>query len=125
RQRDRLAARARGQPREGRDRKLDADLCPRHRVRLDRCPARLRRAETVASSMGRAPNGLGSQRMKGWSILIGALLVGVIVGFVVANRGPALIAPYVSKSSSGAGEHIEGQVVRKQREGNRLLVKIN
>ena len=63
--------------------------------------------------------------MRGWSILIGAFLVGVVVGFVVANRGPALIAPYVSKSISGTGEHIEGQVVRKQREGNRLLVKIN
>ena len=63
--------------------------------------------------------------MRGWSILIGTFLVGVVVGFAVANRGPALIAPYVSKSISGAGEHIEGQVVRKQREGNRLLVKVN
>jgi len=75
--------------------------------------------------MGRAPEGLGSPRMRGWSILIGTLLVGVVVGFAVANRGPALIAPYVHKATSGAGEHIEGQVVRKQREGNRLLVKIN
>jgi hypothetical protein len=63
--------------------------------------------------------------MRGWSILIGTFLVGVVVGFAVANRGPALIAPYVPKLSSGPGEHIEGQVVRKQREGNRLLVKIN
>jgi len=28
------------------------------------------------------------------------------------------------KAVSGPGEHIEGQVVRKQRDGNRLLVKI-
>jgi hypothetical protein len=63
--------------------------------------------------------------MRGWTILIGTFLIGVVVGFAVANRGPALIAPYVPKVSSGPGEHIEGQVVRKQREGNRLLVKVN
>src|SRR5690242_5047880 len=63
--------------------------------------------------------------MRGWTVLIGTLLVGVVVGFTVANRGPAFMAPYVHKASSGNGEHIEGQVVRKQREGNRLLVKIN
>jgi TOBE domain len=63
--------------------------------------------------------------MRGWTILIGTFVVGVVVGFSVANRGPALIAPYIHKASSGSGEHIEGQVVRKQREGNRLLVKIN
>src|SRR5207237_4842651 len=62
--------------------------------------------------------------MRGLVILIGAFLVGVVVGFGVANRGPALIAPYLPKASSGSGEHIEGQVVRKQRDGNRLLVKI-
>src|SRR5262245_455275 len=63
--------------------------------------------------------------MRGWTILIGTFVIGVVVGFSVANRAPALIAPYVHKASSGTGEHIEGQVVRKQREGNRLLVKIN
>lgn len=63
--------------------------------------------------------------MRGWTILIGTFLVGVVAGFSVAARGPALIAPYVHRASIGTGEHIEGQVVRKQREGNRLLVKIN
>ena len=57
-------------------------------------------------------------------ILVGTFLVGAIVGFGVANRGPAWIAPYFPKAGSGSGEHIEGQVVRKQRDGNRLLVKI-
>ena len=57
-------------------------------------------------------------------ILLGTFLVGVAVGIGAANRGPALIAPYVPKAVSGVGKQIEGQVVRKQRDGNRLLVKI-
>ena len=48
----------------------------------------------------------------------------VAVGIGAANRGPALIAPYLPKAVSGVGGQIEGQVVRKQRDGNRLLVKI-
>jgi TOBE domain len=62
--------------------------------------------------------------MRGWVILIGTFLIGAVVGFGAATRGPALIAPYFPRASSAVGEHIEGQVVRKQREGNRLLVKI-
>jgi hypothetical protein len=62
--------------------------------------------------------------MRGWVILIGTFLVGLVVGVGVANRGSALIASYFPNSASGAGEHVEGQVVRKQREGNRLLVKV-
>ena len=57
-------------------------------------------------------------------ILFGTFLVGVAVGVGAANRGPALIAPYLPKAVSGPGQHLEGQVVRKQRDGNRLLVKI-
>ena len=62
--------------------------------------------------------------MRGWLILICTFLVGVAVGVGLANRGPALIAPYLPKAVIGPSEHIEGQVVRKQRDGNRLLVKI-
>jgi hypothetical protein len=62
--------------------------------------------------------------VRGWLILICTLLVGVVVGVGLANRGPALIAPYWPKAINGPGEHIEGQVVRKQRDGNRLLVKL-
>ncbi len=46
------------------------------------------------------------------------------VGVGLANRGPALIAPYLPKAVIRPSEHIEGQVVRKQRDGNRLLVKV-
>ena len=63
--------------------------------------------------------------MRGWVVLIGTFLIGLVAGIGAANRGPALIAPYFPKASSGPGEHIEGQVVRKQREGNRLLVKVS
>ena len=62
--------------------------------------------------------------MRGWVILLGTFLVGVAVGIGAANRGPALVAPYLPKAVSGVGKQIEGQVVRKQRDGNRLLVKI-
>jgi TOBE domain len=62
--------------------------------------------------------------MRGWVILVATFLVGAVVGFGAASRGPGLIAPYLPKTGGGSGEHIEGQVVRKQRDGNRLLVKI-
>jgi len=39
------------------------------------------------------------------------------------TKGPALVAPYLPQSISGQSERIEGEVVRKQREGNRLLVR--
>jgi hypothetical protein len=61
---------------------------------------------------------------KGWLILTVTLLVGFVLGIGVATRGLALVAPYIPHSVSGGGERIEGQVVRKQREGNRLLVKV-
>jgi len=62
--------------------------------------------------------------MRGWVILLGTFLVGVLVGIGAANRGPALLAPYLPKAVSGSGNRLEGQVIRKQREGNRLLVKL-
>jgi len=63
--------------------------------------------------------------VRGWLILICIFLVGAVVGIGLANKGPALIGAYLPKAVSGPGEHIEGQVVRKQRDGNRLLVKIS
>ena len=63
--------------------------------------------------------------MRGWVILIGSFLVGAVVGAGVATRGSSLIAPYWPKVASAPGEHIEGQIVRKQRDGNRLLVKVS
>lgn len=62
---------------------------------------------------------------KGWLILTVTLLVGFVLGVGAATKGPAFVAPYIPHSVSGAGERLEGQVVRKQREGNRLLVKVS
>ena len=67
---------------------------------------------------------MGEAVMRGWVILLVTFAVGVVVGIGVGNRGPALVAPYLPKSVSGSGQTIEGQVVRKQRDGNRLLVKL-
>jgi hypothetical protein len=63
--------------------------------------------------------------MRGWVILTITLVIGVLIGVGVATRGPAFIAPYLPKAVRGANARIEGQVVRKQRDGNRLLVKVD
>ena len=62
--------------------------------------------------------------MKGWLILSFTLAIGIVLGVGAMTKGPALVAPYLPKSISGQSERIEGDVVRKQRDGNRLLVKI-
>jgi hypothetical protein len=63
--------------------------------------------------------------VRGWLILVGIFVVGVVVGVGVASRGPALVSQYLPRTVSGSGERVEGQVVRKQRDGNRLLVKVS
>jgi len=62
--------------------------------------------------------------VRGWLILIVTLLIGVILGVGAATMGPALVAPYLPTSIGGHSERVEGEVVRKQREGNRLLLKV-
>jgi len=62
--------------------------------------------------------------VRGWLILTVTLLTGVILGIGAATMGPALVAPYLPKSISGQGERIQGEVLRKQREANRLLLKV-
>ena len=63
--------------------------------------------------------------MRGWLILSVTLVIGIALGIGAAIRGPAFVAPYWPKAVNGASARIVGQVVRKQRDGNRLLVKIN
>jgi hypothetical protein len=62
--------------------------------------------------------------MRGWLILSCTLVIGILLGVGATTKGPALVAPYLPKSISGQSERIEGEVVRKQREGNRLLLKV-
>lgn len=62
--------------------------------------------------------------MRGWLILSVTLVTGFVLGIGAATKGPAVVAPYLPSKVGGAHERIEGQVVRKQRDGNRLLVKV-
>ncbi len=62
--------------------------------------------------------------VRGWLILSFTFLTGFVLGVGAATRGPALVAPYLPKSISGQSERIEGEVLRKQREANRLLLKV-
>ncbi len=62
--------------------------------------------------------------MRGSLILTFTLLAGVILGIGAATMGPALVAPYLPKSMGGQGVRIEGEVLGKQREANRLLLKV-
>ena len=62
--------------------------------------------------------------VRGWLILAGTLLTGVILGIGATTMGPALVAPYLPKSISGQGERLQGEVLRKQREASRLLLKV-
>lgn len=62
--------------------------------------------------------------MKGWVVLSVTLLIGIGLGAAVVARGPSVVAPYLPKSMNAPSTRIEGQVVRKQRDGNRLLVKV-
>lgn len=62
--------------------------------------------------------------MRGWLILMGTLLAGVMLGIGAATLGPPLVAPYLPRSLGTPVERIQGEVLRKQREANRLLLKV-
>jgi hypothetical protein len=62
--------------------------------------------------------------VRGWLILVATLLAGVILGIGAATMGPVVVTPYLPKSMSGQGERMQAEVLRKQREANRLLLKV-
>src|ERR1700732_826393 len=62
--------------------------------------------------------------MKGWLILSVTLAMGIALGGGGMKKGPAGVAPSLPHALRGQSERIEGEVVRKQRDGNRLLVKV-
>jgi small basic protein len=62
--------------------------------------------------------------MKGWTILIGALLVGVALGVVGTLRLPSLAEPYLHSRLSAPTHVVEGRVTKKVREQDRVLARI-
>jgi hypothetical protein len=62
--------------------------------------------------------------VRGWLILVATLLTGIILGIGAATMGPVVVAPYLPKSMSGQGERMQAEVLRKQRDANRLLLKV-
>ena len=62
--------------------------------------------------------------MRGWTILIATLLVGAGLGAAGMVYLPPMVDPYLPKELRIRARVVEGQVMSKQREPNRLLVKI-
>ena len=62
--------------------------------------------------------------MKGWTILIGAVLVGVILGVVGTLKFPSWAEPYLPARFSPPTQTVEGQVTKKLREANRVLLRV-
>jgi hypothetical protein len=62
--------------------------------------------------------------MRGGLIIGSVLAIRIAIGVGAVTKGPGLVAPYLPKSISEQGERIDGEVVRKQREGNRPLLKV-
>jgi hypothetical protein len=62
--------------------------------------------------------------VRGWTILIVTLLVGAVLGVAGMVYGPPIVDPYLPKDLRIRARVVEGQVTNKQREPNRLLLKI-
>lgn len=62
--------------------------------------------------------------MRGWVILIVTLLVGAALGIAGMVYVPPRVDPYLPKELRLKSRIVEGQVLQKQREGNRVLVKV-
>jgi len=62
--------------------------------------------------------------MRGWTLLIVTLLVGAGLGAAGTVYLPSMVDPYLPQKLRIRAHIVEGQVLNKQREPNRLLVKI-
>jgi hypothetical protein len=62
--------------------------------------------------------------MRVWTLLIVTLLVGAGLGAAGTVYLPPMVDPYLPAQLRIRARVVEGQVVNKQREPNRLLVKI-
>jgi hypothetical protein len=85
------------------------------------------RAITRALALGESAcaRGLRYHRaMRGWLTLIVTLLVGAALGIAATIYLPERVDPYLPKELRLQARVVEGQVIQKQREGNRVLVKV-
>src|SRR5262245_58560648 len=62
--------------------------------------------------------------MRGWIILIVTLLVGAALGVAGTIYVPPRVDPYLPQGLRLRARVVEGQVIQKQRDGNRVLVKV-
>jgi small basic protein len=62
--------------------------------------------------------------MRGWTILIGAVLVGVILGVVGTLKFPSWAEPYLHARFGPPTHTVEGQVTKKLREADRVLLRV-
>jgi hypothetical protein len=62
--------------------------------------------------------------MRGWLVLTVTLLVGAALGVAATIYGPPAVDPYLPAQLRLRARVVEGQVLQKQREGSRVLVKI-
>jgi hypothetical protein len=62
--------------------------------------------------------------MRGWIILIVTLLVGVALGVAGTIYVPPRLDPHLPRELRLRARVVEGQVIQKQRDGNRVLVKV-
>ena len=62
--------------------------------------------------------------MRGWIILIVTLLVGAALGVAGTIYVPPRVDPYLPQGLRLKSRVVEGQVLQKQRDGNRVLVKV-
>jgi hypothetical protein len=62
--------------------------------------------------------------MKGWIVLIVTLLVGAALGVAGTVYVPPRLDPYLPSQLRLRARVVEGQVIQKQRDGNRVLVKV-
>jgi small basic protein len=61
--------------------------------------------------------------MKRWRGTL-LLLVGLVLGTVLVVSGPRVTGPYLPEALRGRVESVEGEVTRKLREADRLLLTV-
>jgi small basic protein len=62
--------------------------------------------------------------VKGWTIVLAALIVGIALGVVGTLRLPSLAAPYLPASLVLPTRTVEAEVTKKLREPDRILLRL-